>query len=68
MRRKVISGESNTNLSTVDRYKETELKKIFDDYPAKNVFNAKETGVFWRILPKRIFCLPGESCHGGQKK
>ena len=68
LRAKVISGESNTvNLSTVDRWKETELKKIFDDYPAENVFNADETGVFWRLFPERTFCLPGKSRHDGQK-
>ena len=61
IRSKVISGESNTvNLSNADRWKETELKKIFDDYPARNVFNGEQTGVFWRLLPKQIFCLPGE--------
>ena len=51
----------------MDRWKETELKNIFDDYPGKNVFNFDEAGVFWRLLPKRTFCLPGESCHDSQK-
>lgn len=34
----------------------------------KNVFNADESGLFYRLLPDKTLQFKGEKCHGGKKR
>ena len=41
--------------------------KFIDVYDARDVFNANETGLFWRMLPDKTMAVKGDKCHGGKK-
>ncbi|KAL4107209.1 hypothetical protein QTP88_017592 [Uroleucon formosanum] len=47
------------------RYSTTDLE-IVTGYEPQNVFNADETGLFYRALPDKTFSYKGESCSGGK--
>jgi len=36
-------------------------------YGAENVYNADKTGLYFRALPTRTLCLPGEASRKGKK-
>jgi hypothetical protein len=38
-----------------------------DSYAENDVYNADETGLFFKLLPDRSMVLPKESCNGGKK-
>ena len=42
------------------------LPAICEGYEAKDIFNADETGLFFRALPTRSMVAKGESCSGGK--
>ena len=43
------------------------LAPILSSYHPRDVFNADETGVFYRLLPDKTLCFKGDSCHGGKQ-
>ncbi len=43
------------------------LSTICDGYEPKDIFNADETGLFYRALPERSLVAKGDSCKGGKK-
>ena len=45
---------------------ETMLPTIFSRYPLKDIFHAKEFGLFYQCLPDRSYHLKGEKCSGGK--
>lgn len=63
---KTVCGESaNVNLTDVDDWK-VKLQSILKDYAPKDVFNADETGLFFRALPTKTFALRNDRCAGGK--
>ncbi|XP_055975104.1 tigger transposable element-derived protein 4 [Sorex fumeus] len=42
------------------------LPYYLNDYPPKNVFNIKETGLLYRMLPTNTFAFKGETCSIGK--
>ncbi|XP_037352821.1 tigger transposable element-derived protein 4 [Talpa occidentalis] len=42
------------------------LPYYLNDYHPKNVFNIKETGLFYRMLPTNTFAFKGETCSIGK--
>ena len=40
------------------------LKDITEGYELKDIFNADETGLYFRTLPKKSMVKKGESCKG----
>ena len=40
--------------------------KIFEDYEPRYIFNADETGLFWRVQPTKTFEFKGKSCYEGK--
>uniref|UniRef100_A0A8C4RRF5 Tigger transposable element-derived protein 4 n=1 Tax=Erpetoichthys calabaricus TaxID=27687 RepID=A0A8C4RRF5_ERPCA len=42
------------------------LPSILEEYEAKDVFNADETGLFYRCLPNKTLLFKGQSCSGGK--
>lgn len=63
---KKLCGESASVDTTVtDDWKEHTLPKIIEDYEPHNIFNADETGLFYKCLPDKTYALKSESCHGG---
>lgn len=65
---KTICGESAA-VDTVqtDDWKSTVLPEILRDYDANDIYNADDTGIFYKCLPDKTHALKGEICSGGKK-
>ena len=44
-----------------------DLPDLLQSYTQDDIFNADETGLFYRLLPERSLVLRGETCKGGKK-
>ena len=55
------------NQSVCEDWKQSTLQPILQCYDASDVFNADETGLFWRLLPDKTHAVRGETCVGGKK-
>ena len=61
---RAVSGESGgVDQTTVEEWK-TRLPQLCDGFKPQDIFNADETGLFFRALPKRSLVEKGDSCHG----
>ncbi|CAC5395781.1 unnamed protein product [Mytilus coruscus] len=61
-----VCGESvDVDQSVVDDFK-SKLENIVADYTPENVFNADETGLFFKALPDKTLGQKGEACKGGK--
>ena len=68
LRTKVISGESaSVDLDVVHDWRKTALQEVLKEFSPRDVFNADETGLFYRCLPNRTTALKGETCKGGKQ-
>lgn len=63
---KKVCGESASVSTELCSEWKAKLKTIIQEYEAKNIFNADETGLFFKCLPDRSMCFKGEKCHGGK--
>ena len=62
-----ISGESaQVDPGTVEEWK-NRLPSLINCYAEHDVYNADETGLFFKLLPDRSMVLPKESCNGGKQ-
>ncbi len=46
---------------------EQRLPEVMMDYAPADIYNADETGLFWRLLPDKTLAVKGERCSGGKK-
>ncbi|CAB0037068.1 unnamed protein product [Trichogramma brassicae] len=44
----------------------SKLSEIIKEYEPKNIFNADESGLFYKCMPSRTLLFKGEKCHGGK--
>ncbi|XP_025407826.1 tigger transposable element-derived protein 6-like [Sipha flava] len=64
---KQVSGEANdVNQETVVEWKQ-KISRLIAGYEAKDVYNADETGLFFRGIPTKSLVQKSESCSGGKK-
>uniref|UniRef100_A0A8C4SEN5 HTH CENPB-type domain-containing protein n=1 Tax=Erpetoichthys calabaricus TaxID=27687 RepID=A0A8C4SEN5_ERPCA len=64
---KNVCGEANQVLPTMTaNWFQSTLPSILEEYEAKDVFNADETGLFYRCLPNKTLSFKGQSCSGGK--
>jgi hypothetical protein len=64
---KTVSGEcKNVDSSTEEEWRKEQLLKIFDVYELKNIYNADESGLFFRLPPNKTLSLKGDPCNGGK--
>jgi predicted DNA-binding protein YlxM (UPF0122 family) len=64
---RILSGESAAvDVSIVDEW-QNRLSSIIDKYDPNDVYNADETGLFFKALPNRSLVLAKESCKGGKR-
>lgn len=64
---RAISGESAfVDRGACDEWKQQTLIPILQQYKAEDVFNADETGLYWRLLPDKTHAVAGETCSGGK--
>lgn len=66
IRSAVISGEANdVDQSTVDDWTRC-LSSICEGYAPQNIFNADETGLYYRALPNKSMTVKGQTNRGGK--
>lgn len=64
---KTISGESaDVNVGTVNDFRQR-IPALISGYHPKDIFNADETGLFFRALPHRSLVAKGDQCKGGKE-
>ena len=65
---RAICGQSaSVDLTVCEDWKELTLKPILQRYSANNVFNADETGLYWKLLPDKTHAIKEDACSGGGK-
>ena len=65
---KTVSGKNAAvDQEICDDWKKTILEPLLDRYNLNDIFNADETGLFWRLLPDKTHAVRGETCSGGKK-
>ena len=64
---KTLCGESSAvDYVALDQWRDSALKTTLAKYQPSDVYNADETGLFWRLLPSKTFHFKGQACHGGK--
>ena len=63
---KTVSGEAASSKDIDTEAWEVTLQKILEDFNPKDVFNADETGLFYKCLLNQSLGFQGESCSGQQ--
>lgn len=63
---RAISGEAaNVNQDVVKSFTE-KVPSLIEGYDSRDIYNADETGLFFRALPDKTFALKGVKCTGGK--
>ena len=44
-----------------------QLPDLLEKFSPDDIFNADETGLFWKCLPDKYFSLQGARCSGGKR-
>ncbi|CAF4851692.1 unnamed protein product, partial [Rotaria socialis] len=64
---RTICGESAAvDIATVEEWRDR-LSSIIDEYDPNDVYNADETGLFFKALPNRSLVTVKETCKGGKR-
>ena len=65
---KCVCGESASVCEeTVDTWRTVTLPSLLEGYEACNVFNADETGLFFKLLPDKTLTFKNEPCLSGKQ-
>ena len=65
---KNVCGEANqVSTSMTSDWLQSTLPSVLNEYEARDVFNADETGLFYRCLPDKTLSFKGQQCSGGKK-
>ncbi|KAK7493174.1 hypothetical protein BaRGS_00015511 [Batillaria attramentaria] len=65
---KLICGEKlSVDEVSADKWVQDVLTPTLAKFQPKDVFNADETGVFWRALPHRTLSLKNDTCQGRKR-
>lgn len=63
----ISSGESlSVNIESVESWLKNEWPTLRNGYEDKDIFNADESALFYKLLPNKTLKLKGESCKGGK--
>uniref|UniRef100_H3A0Z6 HTH CENPB-type domain-containing protein n=1 Tax=Latimeria chalumnae TaxID=7897 RepID=H3A0Z6_LATCH len=63
-----VCGEASSVKSSgqLQVWRGTTLPRVLQQYSSENVYNADESGIFYRLLPTSLV-LKGETCNGGKR-
>lgn len=65
---KAVCGErGDADEQVSDDWKKTVLMNLLKKYYPADVFNADETGLFFKCLPNKTLAFKHEKCHGGKR-
>ena len=64
---KKIVGESGTVSSAMTQeWISTSLPALLSEFKPEDIYNADETGLFYKCLPEKTFAMKGDTCKGGK--
>ncbi|GFO28913.1 tigger transposable element-derived protein [Plakobranchus ocellatus] len=64
---KTLCGESSSvDDASLNQWRDNVLEKTLSKYEPFDVYNADETGLFWRLLPNKTMDFKGQEGHGGE--
>jgi hypothetical protein len=66
MFKSVCSESASVSQDVMDHWLTQILPGLIEGYTPSNIFNADETGLFWRLLPDKTLAFKGDKCHGGK--
>jgi len=65
---RVICGEAKSvSVDQMAEWKDTHLPSILKKYSADDIYNADETGLFYRLLPNKSLVEKSDQCSGGKQ-
>ncbi|KAK6477320.1 protein FAM118B isoform X1 [Huso huso] len=65
---KGMSGKANAApLDAIKQWKATTLVTLLQEYSPCDIYNADETGLFWKLLPHKTLAFKGEKCKNGKQ-
>ncbi|XP_070537736.1 tigger transposable element-derived protein 4-like [Ptychodera flava] len=65
---KSVCGEAaSVDESVVSDWVTSKLPKLLDGFHPRDVFNADETGLYFRLMPDKTLSFKNEVCSGGKK-
>jgi hypothetical protein len=62
----VVGESAGVDQNVVNDWLSNRLPEIIKDFDPKNVWNADETGLFWRLQPNKTMRFRGETCSSGK--
>lgn len=62
-----LCGESQSVSNELCSEWITKLPDLLKDYSPDNIYNADETGLFFKALPDKTAVFKGDECHGGKQ-
>ena len=65
--RSICGENAAVDKDVCDDWKQRKLLPVLHQYDPNDIFNADETGLYWRLLPDKTHALAGEVCTGGKK-
>eukprot|EP00117_Sycon_ciliatum_P013238 scpid100906/ scgid13976/ Tigger transposable element-derived protein 4 len=68
LRTKAGEGEHTARSDDIHDWQDQVLPGLLEGYAPKDVFNADESALFYRLLPHKTLAFRGEKCRGGKKK
>jgi DDE superfamily endonuclease/Tc5 transposase DNA-binding domain/CENP-B N-terminal DNA-binding domain len=64
---KLMCGESGAVSEEASHYWFASIvPSLLQRFSPADIFNADETGLFWKLTPQRTLAFVGEKCHGGK--
>ncbi|UYV72200.1 TIGD4 [Cordylochernes scorpioides] len=65
---KLLHGEAGSvDANSVATWKGGIIPSLLAKYSPQDIFNADETGLFYKLLPNQTMTIRGEKCEGGKK-
>ena len=58
----------SADIIAINKCRSNEIEEIFSEYSPENVYNADESGIYYKMLPQKIFCLKTEVVRGQKIK
>ncbi|XP_062538390.1 tigger transposable element-derived protein 4-like [Armigeres subalbatus] len=64
--RKLCGESASVDLNMTSDWMSNVLPGLINEYEPNDIFNADETGLFFKCLPEKSFVFRSETCHGGK--
>lgn len=65
---RTVSGEGKeVNSETCAKWQSGALQELLQEYSPRDIFNADETALFYKLLPSKTLTYKGDTCAGGKR-